>query len=454
MQDTAAAAPSTVERPHSTGRRARVSWAFFDWAQQPYNMLVVGFVFGPWFVSGFHTDAVRGQSMYGATIAITGLLIALLSPLLGGAIDANRNPKTWLGLLSVPFVLGCAGLWFAAPGAAPALAPLIMAAIIAASVSTELSINAANSMLPYIAEPGRVGRLSGWSTGLGYFAALASIAIVLTAFSLPEQPLLGLDKAQGEDSRIAGPFAALWYLIFVLPLFFFVPKPPAGLPVSGKPLAELGRTLKRLRTERGMLWFLLGRMLTGEGMNAAGAFGPVLAKGLFGWTATETGIFGLTLAAVAGVSSWLAGILDDRIGSKRTVLIFIAILSVAACGFGLIEADRLFFSVPIAPPQPGDGLFASTGERLYFACGILFGTAYGPIGAVLRTWMARLAPVGEEGRWFGLYALSGRAASFVAPSIIAVLTVATGDQRIVVPVVLVFIAAGVFFLLRAPAERR
>lgn len=445
--------PALLDAPHGSTRKARVSWAFFDWAQQPYNMLVVGFVFGPWFVSGFNTDAVRGQSLYGAAIALTGFLIAVLSPLLGGAIDANRNPKTWLGLLSVPFVLGCSVLWFAAPGAAPALAPVIMAALITASVSTELSINAANSMLPYIAEPGRVGRLSGWSTGLGYFAALASIAIVLLAFSYPAEPLLGLDKAQGEDSRVAGPFAAIWYLFFVLPLFFFVPKPPPGLPASGKPLTELWRTLKRLRTERGMLYFLLGRMLTGEGMNAAGAFGPVLAKGLFGWTAAETGIFGLTLAAVAGVSSWLAGVLDDRIGSKRTALIFIALLSVAACGFGLIEADRLFFSVPIEPPRADDGLFASTGERLYFACGVLFGTAYGPIGAVLRTWMARLAPVGEEGRWFGLYALSGRAASFIAPSAIAVLTAATGDQRIVVPVVLAFIAAGVLFLLRAPGAR-
>ncbi|MDP8915775.1 MAG: MFS transporter [Pseudomonadota bacterium] len=442
-----------VDLPHTSTRRARVSWALFDWAQQPYNMLVVGFVFGPWFVSGFNTDPVQGQSLYGATIGITGLLIAVLSPLLGGVIDAHRNPKTWLALLSIPFVLGCAGLWFAAPGAGPVLAPLIMAALITASVSTELSINAANTMLPYIAEPGRVGRLSGWATGLGYFAALASIGIVLLAFSYPEEPLLGLDKSRGQDSRIAGPFAAIWYLIFVLPLFLFVPKPPAGLPASGKPLAELWRTLKRLRTERGLLWFLLGRMLTGEGMSTAGAFGPILAKGLFGWTAAETGIFGLTLAAVAGISCWLSGMLDDRIGSKRTALIFIALLSAAACGFGLIEADRLFFSVPIDPPRPGDGLFASTGERFYFGCGVLFGAAFGPIGAVLRSWMAHLAPVGEEGRWFGLYALSGRAASFLAPSAVYVLTKATNDQRIVVPIVLTFIAAGVFFLLRAPGRR-
>ena len=445
-------APGLPATPDA-GTKARVSWAFFDWAQQPYNMLVVGFVFGPWFVSGFYTDAVAGQSAYATAIAATGLLIALLSPPLGAAIDARRNPKTWLAALSVPFCIGCAGLWFAGPGLAPAIAPLIILAMVTASVSTELSINAANSMLPYLAQPGRLGRLSGWSTGLGYFAALASIAAVLLLFTQPEQPWLGLDRGQGEDSRIAGPFAALWYLVFVLPLFFFVPRPPAGPPTSGRPFHELWITLRGLPGNRTMLFFLIGRLLVGEGMNAAGAFGPVLAKGLFGWTAAETGIFGLSLALVAGISAAAAGLLDDLLGSKRTVLGFIALLMVAAAGFGLVEADRLFFSVSVDPPRPRDGLFASWGERLYFGCGLLFGAAYGPIGAILRTWMARLAPPGEEGRWFGLYAFSGRAASFMAPALIAVLTRATGDQRVVVPVVLCFVLGGVFFLLRTPGTR-
>jgi UMF1 family MFS transporter len=370
----------------------------------------------------------------------------------GAAIDARRNPKTWLLLLSVPFVIGCGGLWFAAPGA-EALIPWIIAALVVSSVSTELSINAANSMLPYVAEPGRLGRLSGWSTGLGYFAALASILIVLLAFTWPERPLLGLDRSRGEADRIAGPFAALWYLIFVVPLFLFVPRPPPVEGASGRPLAELWEVLRDLPRNRTMLFFLIGRMLVGDGMNAAGAFGPVLAKGLFGWTATETGVFGLTLALVAGISAWVGGVLDDRLGSKKTTLIFTAVLAVAVAGFGLIEADRLFFSIAVAPPTPGDGLFASAGERLYFFFGVLIGVAFGPVGATLRTWMARLAPPGEEGRWFGLFALSGRATSFAAPALIATFTSMIGDQRVVVPVVLVFLAAGALFLVMVPRER-
>jgi UMF1 family MFS transporter len=433
--------------PSVTSRRARVSWAFFDWAQQPYNMLVVGFVFGPYFASDFIGDPERGQSMLGYAISLSGLLIILLSPLVGASIDSRRNPKTWLAVLSIPFVIACSTLWLAEPGAA-ALLPLIFGAMVIASTSTELSITAANSMLPYVAEPGRMGRLSGWSTGLGYFAALLSVA--LTLFILPG--LLGLDEAQGETARVVGPLAAAWYLLFVIPLFLFVPRPPRLARVEGSPLAELWTTLRGLPRNRVMLTFLLGRMLVGEGTNAAGLFGPVLAKGLFGWTVTETGVFGLVLALVAGVSSWAAGRLDDRLGSKRTVLIFAALLATAVAGFALIEPDRLF-GLAVDPARPGDGLFASPAERAFIACGILIGTAFGPIGAVLRTWMARLSPPGEEGRWFGLFALSGRASSFFVPALIGLLTELTDDQRVLIPVVLAFLLAGAGFLAVTPGAR-
>lgn len=422
----------------------------FDWAQQPYFMMVVGFLFGPWFAAEFFDTPARGQSVYGLAIALTGLGIAVLSPVVGSAVDAGRNPKTWLGALAVPFAIACCGLWFAEPGSA-GLAAWIVLALIVSGVTTELSINTANSMLPYVAQPGKLGSLSGWSTGLGYFGGLVAVMVALGL-----APLLGLSEERGETARIAGPLAGAWYLLFVAPVFLFTPRPPPAAPdAAGRPLHVLWTTLKGLPANRTMLFFLLGRMLLSDGANAAGAFGPVLARGLFGWTTIEVAVFGLLLALLAGVSCWLSGRLDDRIGSKKSLLIFTAILALAVCGFGVIEADRLFFSIPVTPPVPGDGVWFSTAsERLFIAFGVLIGISFGPTGSVLRTWMARLAPPGEEGRWFGLFGLSGRATSFVAPALISALTAAVGDQRVVVPVVLGFLAAGAAFLLLTPGERR
>jgi UMF1 family MFS transporter len=430
------------------GARARISWAFFDWAQQPYFMMVVGFIYGPWFAAEFFGDPVRGQATYGLAIALTGVGIAVLSPVIGAAIDARRNPKTWLGVLAVPFLAGCIGLWFAEPGVL-ALAPWIVLAIVASGVATELSINTANAMLPYIAAPGRIGALSGWSTGLGYFGGL--LATVAALFVLPG--LLGLDDASGETARIAGPLSAAWYAVFILPAFLFVPPPPPSARVE-RPLAVLWSTLKALPRNRTMLLFLVGRMLLGDGANAAGAFGPVLARGLFGWSTMEVGVFGLMLAFLAGVSCWVSGRLDDRWGSKRTLLGFTALLALAVCGFGLIEADRLFFLIPVTPPTPGDGvMFSTVSERLFLACGVLIAISFGPTGSVLRTWMARLTPPGEEGRWFGLFGLSGRATAFAAPALIGALTAMVGDQRVMVPVVLAFLLVAALVLVRVPAER-
>ena len=443
-----AAAGHTLPQAAPSTRKGRVSWALFDWAQQPYFMMVVGFIFGPWFAAEFFGDPVRGQATYGLAIALTGAGIALLSPLIGAAIDARRNPKTWLAILAVPFLLGCIGLWFAEPGVLW-LAPWIVLAIVASGVATELSINTANAMLPYVAAPGRLGELSGWSTGLGYFGGL--IATVIALFALP--PLLGLDEATGETARIVGPLSAVWYAVFILPAFLFVPPPPPAAHVE-RPLAVLWATIRSLPKNRTMLFFLIGRMLLGDGANAAGAFGPVLARGLFGWSTIEVGIFGLLLAFLAGASCWVSGRLDDRFGSKRTLLAVTALLAVAVCGFGLIQADRIFFVIPVTRPTPGDGvMFSTVSERLFIGCGVLIAISFGPTGSVLRTWMARLAPPGEEGRWFGLFGLSGRATAFAAPALIASLTAALGDQRVVVPVVLVFLAAAAVFLVRVPAAR-
>jgi UMF1 family MFS transporter len=304
-------------------------------------------------------------------------------------------------------------------------------------------------MLPYIAAPGKIGSLSGWSTGLGYFGGL--VATVIALFVLPD--LLGLDEATGETARIAGPLAAAWYAVFILPAFLFVPPPPPSAHVE-RPLAVLWDTLKQLPRNRTMLLFLIGRMLLGDGANAAGAFGPVLARGLFGWTTIEVGIFGLMLAFLAGVSCWLSGRLDDRFGSKRTLLGFTALLAFAVCGFGVIEPDRLFFSIPVTPPTPGDGvMFSTASERLFIAFGVLIAISFGPTGSILRTWMARLSPPGEEGRWFGLFGLSGRATSFAAPMLIGVLTAAVGDQRVMVPVVLGFLLVAALILVWVRPDR-
>jgi UMF1 family MFS transporter len=429
------------------GDRRRAAWALYEWAQQPYWALIATFIFTPYFAAGFVGDAARGQSLLGYAGAVSGLLIAVFSPLVGASVDARRNPRIWLVGLAIPFVLASAALWMATPGDASRILPVLICLVVA-GVSAELSGSVMNALLPLVAKPGQVGRLSGTAWALAYVGALISLFIVLLCFSLPQVPMLGLSKAMHEPDRIVGPLVAVWFLLFCWPLMVVAPKPPES--VGKKPLAELLATIRSLPRRPWMLRFLIGRMLIGDGISSFIAFGGVLAAGMFGWTTTQLGLYAIALSITAGIGTFIGGRVDQKLGSKATVLIAASVVLFGAFGVGCVGRDSLFFVLPVAAPVPGGGLFASLPERVFLGFSLFVGLTFGPAQASLRAWMAQLAPAGESGRWFGLYALSGKATAFMAPLVIAVGTRWIGDQRIAVAVSALFMIAGAVVLARVP----
>jgi UMF1 family MFS transporter len=431
------------------GDRKRVAWAAYEWAQQPYWALIATFIFTPYFAAGFVGDAARGQTLLGYAGAISGLAIAIFSPLVGASVDTRRNPRAWLIGLAVPFVLASSALWLATPGDASRILPILVCLVVA-GVTAELGGSVMNALLPVVARPGQIGRLSGTAWALAYVGALISLFIVLLGFSLPETPLLGLDKALHEPDRIVGPMVAVWFLMFAWPLMVSAPKPPAA--TGAKPLAELWETIRSLPAKPHMLKFLIGRMLLGDGISSFIAFGGVLAAGLFGWTTTQLGLYAIALSVMAGIGTFIGGRVDQKLGSKRTVLIAVAVVLFGAAGVGCVGKDTLFFTLPVSPAVPGGALFSSTPERAFLFFSLFVGLTFGPAQASLRAWMAQLAPAGETGRWFGLYALSGKATAFMAPLVIAVGTRAIGDQRIAVAVSALFMIGGALVLMRTPGQ--
>ena len=431
------------------GDRQRGAWALYEWAQQPYWALIATFIFTPYFAAGFVGDAARGQSLLGYAGAVSGLLIAVFSPLVGASVDARRNPRIWLVGLAIPFVLASSALWMATPGDASRILPVLICLVVA-GVSAELSGSVMNALLPLVAKPGQVGRLSGTAWALAYVGALISLFIVLLCFSLPQVPMLGLSKAMHEPDRIVGPLVAVWFLLFCWPLMVVAPKPPES--VGKKPLAELLATIRSLPGKPWMLRFLIGRMLIGDGISSFIAFGGVLAAGMFGWTTTQLGLYAIALSIAAGIGTFIGGRVDQKLGSKATVLIAASVVLFGAFGVGCVGRDSLFFVLHVAAPVPGGGLFASLPERVFLGFSLFVGLTFGPAQASLRAWMAQLAPAGESGRWFGLYALSGKATAFMAPLVIAVGTRLIGDQRIAVAVSALFMIAGAVVLARVPRQ--
>ena len=442
------------------GGRARFGWAMFDWANQPVFTLVTTFIFAPYFTATVVGDAVRGQEIWGYTQAAAGLTIALLSPVLGAVADAGGARKPWIAFFQAVAAAGCLGLWFATPGAEP-LWPILVAVLLAV-LGAEFSIVFNNAMLPGLAAPGRLGRLSGYAWALGYAGGLAALVFVLLAFQLPDQALFGLDKASHQHDRIVGPLSALWLVVFVLPLFLFTPdRPPSGLGAGvavRTGLRQLAGTIRHLGHYRQIATFLVARMLYYDGLAAIFAFGGIYAAGSFGWTTTGLGVFGILLTVVAGIGAAVGGVLDDRLGSRRTVLMGLVLLFLGTLGVVSVATeplgdgrrlDTVLFLIRYEVAQPAAGsLFATPTEFVFLAFGMLVGLAGGPVQAASRSLMARLAPPDMVAEFFGLYALSGKATAFMAPWAIAVVTGLAASQRAGVAVVLVFLAAGTLLLLR------
>ncbi len=438
------------------------SWAFFDWANQPYFSLITTFIFAPYFVVGFVGDPVKGQALWGYTQAIAGLAIAFGSPLLGAIADQTGARKPWIFFFSVFFVIGVSLLWLAVPGA-PNGPGFVMAAIVCAALGMEFALVFYNAMLPTLVSKERMGMLSGFGWGVGYVGGLIALFFVLgflvadvqtglTLFGIT--PLFGLDPVMREADRFTGPMAALWYTVFSLPIFLLTPdvartRIGAGRAVS-QGISQLRATLAKLPSFKNIGLFLVARMTYYDGLTAIFAFGGIYAAGTFGWGIQSLGVFGIVLSVFAALGAFAGGWMDDRLGSKLTVLIAIVGLIIGTLLSVSITADTILFVIEVSPRAADAAAFTSVGEQVYLLAGILIGVSGGPAQAASRTLMARLAPADMMAEFFGLYALSGKATSFVAPLVIAIATTAANSQRAGLYVVIVFLIGG--FLLMLPVK--
>ena len=441
--------------PSEAGKLGKFSWALFDWANQPFFTVVTTFIFAPYFTSFVASSPAEGQAYWGYTQAIAGALIALLRPVFGSIADAGGARKPWILFFSILCAIGAFSLWWAVPGMQTGVF-WILAGIVIGTIGVEFSIVFNNSMLPTLVPPKRMGRLSGFGWGLGYIGGLIALFIVLFGFSLPEVPLFGLSKALHEPDRITGPMAALWLMVFIIPMLLFTPvRPASDLPKSEavrQGLKALMTTLRSLKNYRNVVFFLIARMFYNDGILALIGFSGIYAAGLFKWGTTELGIFGILINFFAIAGCFIGGSLDDRLGSKPTIVISVLGLAFASVGVLSISDGQVLFGLPAAMPVEGGALFASPAEMVFMVFAFIMGLFFGPAQAASRTLIARMAPPEKAGEFFGLFALSGKATAFVAPLLIGIVTSATGQQRpaMIVIFALLMVGAALMSFVREP----
>ncbi|SDX33501.1 MFS transporter [Roseicitreum antarcticum] len=431
--------------PDSRTQKRRIwGWYFFDWANQPYNTLLLTFIFAPYFAASVAPDPVSGQAMWGAMMAVTGVIVALLAPVLGAIADSAGPKRPWLFLWSALYVVGASALWWAMPGGAGALLALVAFGV--GVIGLEFGIIFTNAYLPTLGGRADLGRISGNGWAFGYAGGLVSLIIMLLFLAENEggttliglTPPFGLDPDLREGTRAVGPFTAFWYLVFVIPFFLWVREPAvARVPrVAGavqRGVRDVWATLRGLPRHPSLLAYLGSSMLYRDALNGIYAFGGIYAAGVLGWSITQIGVFGIMAALTGAIFCLVGGRADARFGPKPVIAVCILLLT-AVCGV-IITTDRA--AVLLVPVAAGSNL----PDIAFYICGGLIGAAGGAVQAASRNMMVRQANPARMTEAFGLYALSGKATAFLAPALVALVTQVTQSQQLgVIPIAGLFVA--------------
>ncbi|MFY9713722.1 MAG: MFS transporter, partial [Microbacterium sp.] len=277
------------------------SWALWDWATQPFNTVILTFIFTALYLvtDAFlpadiaaldKNDPVKEAAIaeltsglgLGSTIAAFAIL--LVAPVLGQRADAAGRQKLWLGIGTGALVLCMLGLWFVEP--VPSLFWVGVALISAGSVFGEIAAVNSNAMLIGIANPKTVGRISGLGWGFGYLGGIVALVIVVV---LDAVDWLGMSTDNGLPFRLIAFGCAVWAIVFSIPIFLNVPEPSLGRPerkvgffASYGLLVKDVTGLYRSPETRNTFWFLLASAVFRDGLSGVFTFGAVIASTIFG----------------------------------------------------------------------------------------------------------------------------------------------------------------------------
>ena len=403
----------------------------FDFANSAYTTLIVTFIYGTYFVKAIAPDEITGTALWSRGITITAICVALLSPILGALADQGNHRRSFLLISTVIAVIGSAILYvFQAGQILPALIFFVVS-----NIAFELTMVFYNAFLPEIAPPEKIGRISGLGWGVGYIGGLLAMLIAMIGFVSPEVPWFGLSKEAGANIRATNLLVAVWFAVFSIPMFLFVKvkKPVTSIPkvdVVKTGLADIRATFAELRRYKEIIKFLLARLIYNDGLVTIFAFGGIYAAGTFGMSFQEIMIFGIVLNVSAGIGALVMGILDDRLGGKKTIQISNIVLAAAAL-------------LAVVTPW----------KSLFWVAGIFIGLFAGPNQSASRSLLGRFVPKEKENQFYGFFAFSGKLTAFMGPLLLGVLTEAFGSQRVGVSVVVVFFIIGALILTSVDEEK-
>ncbi|AVP69311.1 MFS transporter [Prescottella equi] len=427
----------------AASRRQVAAWGLWDWGSAAFNAVIVTFVFSVYLTDAVGDDlpgSISASTWLGWSLGIAGFFIAVLAPVSGQRFDATGRRKRSLAVLTFLTVATMAAMFLVVDDYHYLWLGLVLLGV--GSVIFELAGVPYNAMMRQVSTPENIGRVSGFGWAMGYFGGIVLLLVCYLGFIAGDgdsRGLLGLTTEGGLNIRLVALLAAAWFAVFALPVLFAVPELPRSAADPGAAKAGfvesyrvLWRDLKDLwEADRRTVWFLIASALFRDGLAGVFTFGAVLAVNVYGMASDSVLLFGVAANVVAALGAIVAGRLDDRVGPKAVIVA--SLVSMIAVGVVLIGVS---------------------GTLLFWIFGLLLCLFVGPAQSSARTFLARITPPGREGQLFGLYATTGRAVSFLAPTLFGFFAWWFGADRAGIVGLLVVLGIGLAALAAVRAPER
>lgn len=414
------------------------AWGFYDWASNAFPTVIVTFVFSVYLVDSVGADLpgpIDANTWLGISLGAAGLLIALIAPVIGQRVDGTGRRKLSVGVWSALTITCMVGLLAVRNDHSYLWLGLTLIAV--GSIFFQLAEVSYFAMLRHLSTPATIGRVSGFGWSMGYFGGIVLLLIVYLGLIVGDGGLLGVSTEDGWNIRLVAIVAAVWFTVFMLPLLRSVPEPPRapdlpprlGVVDSYRRLFREVRALYRATPHA--VYFLGASALFRDGLSGVFTFGAVLAVTVYGIGPGDVLLFAIAANVVAGLGALAGGYGDDRVGPKAVIVGSLTAMIVS-----------------------GTILYFLDGPVAFWILGMALSVFVGPAQAASRSYLARMSPPGREGQMFGLYATTGRAVSFLSPSLFALFTFLLGSQRAGILGVILVLVLGLVALLavRSPSD--
>ncbi|MCS5729005.1 MFS transporter [Herbiconiux moechotypicola] len=383
-----------------------LAWGLWDWGSASFNAVITTFVFTVYLTSDSFGGETAVSAQLGIAMTIAGVLVALLAPVTGQRSDRRGRRKLWLAVNTYIVVALSALMFFVAPD--PGYLWLGLFLLAAGTVFFEFASVNYNAMIVQVSTPKTIGKVSGFGWGMGYVGGIVLLLIVYFGFIEPigGTALFGVPSTDGLPVRVTVLASAVWFGLFALPVLLAVPEysSPAGAGADARggrvgffaSYGVLFRDVRALfRESRQTVYFLIASAVFRDGLTGVFTFGGVLAAGSFGFSSGQVIVFAIAANVVAGASTILVGLLDDRFGAKPVIVG--SLVGLVVCG------TAVFF-------------LHDAGQTVFWIFGLALCAFVGPAQAASRSFLARRIPAGRDGEIFGLYATTGKAATFLSPA--------------------------------------